>query len=1112
MAELGLASSVITVIDLSAKVASWCSEYYANVKNARDDIERLQREAQGLKATLERVQSLCDGPNGVKLQVSQSLREAVKDCKKQLDQLETKLEPRTTNKLMSRYGMRALRWPLKSKEVDGIIKKLGNCKDNISFSLQVDQELQILNIHQKIVLDKLRSADNAEFDSHDEEHNARCYHGTRVELLRQIDTWARNRGSERIFWLNGMAGTGKSTISRTVAQTFVDKGDLGASFFFKRGEGDRGHAGMFITTIATQLIQKLPSLAPHVQNAIEANPGISKKALKQQFDTLVLQPLVKIQTHPQKSSSIVIVIDALDECDREEDVRTIIRLFSQVKQITSIQIKFFLTSRPELPIRLGFEDISGKYEGLALHQIPEPIIKEDISAFLEHQLAMIREDYNKSVTQNRQLPAYWPGHTTIQSLVGMAIPLFIFATTVCRFINDRKCGQPKDQLAKVLKYETRSQASKLDATYLPVLDQLLVGVTISERRALVEEFRQVIGSIIILASPLSATSLDRLLGVPEGTVDNRTDLLHSVLSVPSRPDNPIRLLHLSFRDFLVDTEKRETNPFWVDEKDAHNKLVTRCLKLLSTSGNLKKDICNLRTPERPRADVDKQTIDAHLPSVIQYACQYWVYHLKESGNIICDNDQVHNFLKCHFLHWLESLSFIGRLRESIRMVDNLMAIIEPIKSSEISTFLHDAKRFILTYCSIAGLSPLQLYSALTFAPKKSIIRNTFQKYIPNWIVQEPNTGLEWNAVLQTLEGHSDAISSVAFSHDSKLLASASYDKTVRVWDTATGTLQQTLEGHSEWLLASASDDKTVKVWDAATGTLQQTLKGHTDAVSSIAFSHDSKLLASASDDKTVKVWDAATGTLQQTLEGHSDWVWDAATGTLQETLEGHSGAVSSVAFSRDSKLLASASYDNTVKVWDAATGMLQETLEGHSDLVWDAATGTLQQTLEGHSGRVMSVAFSHNSKLLASALDDKTVKVWDAATGTLQQTLEGHSDWVRSVAFSHDSKLLASASYDNTVKVWDAATGTLQETLEGHSGAVSSVAFSRDSKLLASASYDNTVKVWDVATGTLQQTLEVNGYISTLSFDITNSILITNIGCLKLNTTGFLTLPISSQE
>jgi hypothetical protein len=103
------------------------------------------------------------------------------------------------------------------------------------------------------------------------------------------------------------------------------------------------------------------------------------------------------------------VINALNECNREEDVRIIIRLLSQVKHITSVQLKFFLTSRPELPIRLGFEDISGRYKGLALHQIPEPIIKEDISTFLEHELAIIRDDYNKSVTLYRQLPADWPG-------------------------------------------------------------------------------------------------------------------------------------------------------------------------------------------------------------------------------------------------------------------------------------------------------------------------------------------------------------------------------------------------------------------------------------------------------------------------------------------------------------------------------------------------------------------------------------------------------------------------------------------------------------------------------------------------------------------------------
>ncbi|TEY39704.1 hypothetical protein BOTCAL_0453g00080 [Botryotinia calthae] len=1000
MAEvLGIVSSVIAVIDLSVKVASRCSEYYTNVKNARDDIGRLQSEAQELEAILERVRSICDGTNGVRLQDPQGLRKAVENYQKQLAQLEAKLEPRGRNKLMSHFGRRALRWPLKSKEVDSLIKKLENCKVNISFSLQVDQEIQILNIHQKIVLDTLRSVNNAAFDSHDEEHNARCYQGTRAELLRHIYSWASDRGSERIFWLNGIAGTGKSTISRTVAQNLADKGELGASFFFKRGEGDRGNARMFFATIVTQLVQKLPSLALHVRDAIEANPGIPGKTLGQQFNTLVLKPLEKIQNDPQKSSSIVIVVDALDECDREEDVEAIIRLFSQAQHIASL--KFFLTSRPELPIRQGFKKIGDKYKGLVLHEIPEEIVKEDISSFLEYELAIIRENYNISVTQNRQLPADWPGHDIIQSLVGMAIPLFIFATTISRFINDRKCGQPKEQLAEVLKYEGRSQVSKLDATYLPVLNQLIFEVNHSQIRGILQDFKQVVGTIVILASPLSATSLDRLLGVPEGTVDSRTDLLHSVLNIPSRPDHPIRLLHLSFRDFLIDTEKRETNPFWVDEKDVHKNLATRCLELLSTGENLKKDICNLRIPEKPRADIDKQTIDFHLPSDIQYACQYWAYHLKESGISICDSDQVHNFLKCHFLHWLESLSLIGRLRESIGMVDSLMAIIDSIKGSEISRFLYDAKRFILNCYSIADSSPLQLYSsALIFAPQKSIIRNTFHNYTPDWILQEPNIDLEWNAVIQTLEGHSNSVNSVAFSADSKLLASGSRDHTIKIWDTATGTLQQTLKGHSNWIF-------------------------------SIAFSTDSKLLASGSGDRTIKIWDTATGTLQQTLKGHSNWVF--------------------------------------------------------------------------------SIAFSADSKMLVSGSGDCTIKIWDTATSTLQQTLKGHSNWVSSIAFSTDSKLLVSGSGDCTIKIWDTATGTLQQTLEGHSESVNSIAFSADSKLLASGSNDCTIKIWDTATGTLQQTLEGHSSVGNLSFDITNSILITDIGCFRLNINSNIPLPSYSQ-
>lgn len=140
MAEaLGLAASVIAVVELSAKVASLCFEYHANVKNARDDITRLQREADGLKATLEQVQSLLNGPNGAKLETSRTLRNGVEDCFSQLDDLEKKLEPGRKHKMIRRFGWRALKWPFKNKEVEGIVKDLGRYKEMISLGLQVDQ-------------------------------------------------------------------------------------------------------------------------------------------------------------------------------------------------------------------------------------------------------------------------------------------------------------------------------------------------------------------------------------------------------------------------------------------------------------------------------------------------------------------------------------------------------------------------------------------------------------------------------------------------------------------------------------------------------------------------------------------------------------------------------------------------------------------------------------------------------------------------------------------------------------------------------------------------------------------------------------------------------------
>ncbi|KAH8701383.1 hypothetical protein GQ44DRAFT_54930 [Phaeosphaeriaceae sp. PMI808] len=382
---------------------------------------------------------------------------------------------------MSRFGVRALKWPFTSKQVEKIVSIMEEYEQTFTLALQVDQAVLVLNIDQKLDLAKLPVATGASFNSHNEEHNARCLPNTRTELLDEITTWANTKHSKSIFWLSGMAGTGKSTIARTIAQLFVSRGQLGASFFFKKGEGERGNASRFFTTIATDLVAHEPGMLPGIRKALNEDSAIANKTLKDQFEKLILQPLLGIKQAPSQVLARVVVIDALDECEQEQDIRAILQLLALTKDIQPVPLRIVVTSRPELHIRLGFKEMpNGTYQDLVLHEVPKSTIEHDIRLFLEHELGAIRKE--------RMLSSDWPETQQILALVELAVPLFIYAATVCRYVST-KGSNPKAYLNKVLQYR-KATFSQLDRTYLPVLDQLLAEQEEDEKETWLQAFRE----------------------------------------------------------------------------------------------------------------------------------------------------------------------------------------------------------------------------------------------------------------------------------------------------------------------------------------------------------------------------------------------------------------------------------------------------------------------------------------------------------------------------------------------------------------------------------------------------------------------------------------------
>ncbi|KAH7182382.1 uncharacterized protein B0J16DRAFT_321163 [Fusarium flagelliforme] len=1160
MEVLGVAANVIAVVDISVKVLQVCSDYAKEAKNAKVEIQELRQEVENLRDTAQKVQQLIESPQGTRLKASQELLGKIKECLAILSDVNGKLQPSSKHSFWRR-GFRSLKWPFQSGEVHRIVGRLSRSSISISHILQIDQtgllldadnklnnvESQMNKAHSKldkshVKLDKAESdlegvvtkldkvdisqimaqlpvAAGAAHDSQAEEDNSICLKTTRSELLQDIDDWLENTNTETIFWLQGMAGTGKSTIARTIAKRWDDQNHLGASFFFKRGGGDCGNLSCFYTTIAFQLAIRHHDLASSIKAAVDHDPSLMSKVGEEQFDKLILQPIMGLQ--PAKRETLVIVIDALDECDGDEGIKRLIRIFTRTKDVSNVRMKVFITSRPELHIRLGFRAVPGTYQDFVLHEIPNDIIERDIRTFFTEELKRIRQDYNLMAEKEFHLPDTWPGPERTAALVEKAVPLFIFAATVCRFIRQWMSADPEVQLQKVLTFDTKSQESKMNATYLPSLEQQLEGLSKREEKDVIDDFQQIVGTIILLEAPLTVSALSKLIDVPKKSIYHRLEVLRSVLNYPETAESPIRLLHLSFRDFLLDPEKEGMNKFWVDEKQGHGRVAADCLRILKSS--LKEDICGLVAPGIACSNITASRVSSCISPDLEYACRYWVKHLTKAQELTFSSEDILAFLEHYLLHLLECLSLIDRLSEIYIMIQGLQAIerviimtstprisqlmaIQENECPRLCELVKDLRRFLRTNFTVVDQYPLQLYSSLRYTvPSTSPMQPIFTSSTPEWMSQFPASSSGWDHHQNVLEGHEAPIEAAAFSSDSTHMVSLSKDGNMRVWrlDTSECIRETWIEGVPFGVLPTIAittepiwiyfkDQENMHLWHGETAELVGQYASFADQRHKPCFSQCARYCAFMDTSNHVVLLELKSGSPPERLSlDDSRLEHDAREG----------GNIPFFVFSTDSKYLAlysNLSYNESL-VWDIASGacikhysnraipepstakdplypisvilcadhsMMVAFSPSHSETriqIRALPSGDLVQIFDGHKCNVITTAFLKEGTVLGSSCTRKEIKTWNIKTG---QCL------TRFVPFTSGGLIRISPSYEmacsvlktKTVSVVSYTPNERPRIADDSVPGIDRLILSND-KTLVAAIFKSEVRIWDIKTG-----------------------------------------------
>ncbi|KAJ7676548.1 hypothetical protein DFH06DRAFT_1428079, partial [Mycena polygramma] len=480
------------------------------------------------------------------------------------------------------------------------------------------------------LLQRLPVAKQARHDSGRRAGPTKCFPGTRTNVLNDIKSWLAGTHREsrsQVYWLNGLAGIGKSTIAKTIAELAQEHGVLGGSFFFSRDDADLRRAALFFPTLAFQLAQNDQVFGDLIATVLKKTSDIADRSFAVQLQNLIIQPLA---SHTLHQSQYLLVIDALDECSPEDEADQILTLIlGQISQVPFLRV--LLTSRPERRIRGIFED-HNDHTTFILHDIEQDIVTQDIRLFVQDRLREIPRALKLQWTPEELMR--WPPKDQMEALITQCGVLFVYAATSLRFIESDKILDPHRQLQIILggKEATHTRPyAYLDELYLQVLRKFMPpGETDDDILTL---FHQVVGTIVFLRVPLSIQVLSNLANLTTRQILQCLTHLHSVILAPedASSDESARIYHPSFFDFITTPSRCYEPRFLVIREDQDKRLVVRCLNVMLDG--LKRDMLELNNCSLLNKDIPDMPnlVKAHVPAHLKYACQYWVSHHRCRG-------------------------------------------------------------------------------------------------------------------------------------------------------------------------------------------------------------------------------------------------------------------------------------------------------------------------------------------------------------------------------------------------------------------------------------------------------------------------------------------------